>query len=204
MPTTNHMPASVKARIDTDVVQPDNSLNCTSRCPSFVGGKCLVCGWHKTPVEEGEGKSYVRTDYCVPVFDEIRRLYGEDQASRKRNGDSKHRFVECAVVYKALNDDFDKEVTQLLTEGWQRDGRFQVETGGGTVCGVQMMTRTSYVVKEDTDCDHDFVPESTGRYVCSTCDCYGVRLSEDQRWQLGDDTPLVIPTSYYEEKLLPS
>lgn len=213
MPLTNHMSARVKAGIDTDLVQPDSDLDCTSKCPSFAKDRCTFCGFHKTSVESARtsSNSYTKADYCVPVFDEIRRLYGEDQARRKGLPSSKHQFVECVVVYKALNlrgdDTFDNKVTTLLSEGWQREGKFQIDTTGGVAFGVQMLTRVSYVVKveEDTDCEHDFEPQAgTGKFVCSTCDCYGVRLSRDQRSQLGADTPPVICTAWYEEKFLPS
>lgn len=224
MSTTNHMPAQVKACIDTDKIQPTDELECTSKCPSWVKGRCTICSFHKNTVEESTSKKHIRTDQCAPVFDEIYRLYGEDRARRSRRGNnssssssssSKQKFVECAVVYKALNlkgeDTFDNKMTQLLTEGWQREGKFQIDTTGGVAFGVQMLTRTSYVVKageEDAVCgddgEHDFKPqEGTGKFVCSLCGCYGVRLSQRQRSQLGEGTPAVICTADYEEKFLP-
>ncbi len=108
------------------------------------------------------------------------------------------------MVYRALNDTFDNEVTALLTAGWQREGKFRIDTGGGLTYGVQMLTRTSYVEKageEDTDCDHDWQFDA-GEYVCTHCGCYGVRLSRSQRSKLGQDAPYVICTALYEEKFL--
>lgn len=207
---TDHMSARVKKGIDTDLVRPDNNLECTEKCPSMVKDRCLVIGYHKTTVEaeKASGNSYTKADHCVPVFDEIHRLYGEDRKRRKQKDDTCVRHIECVVVAKGLgkHDTFDEEMTRLLSEGWQREGRFRTENVDSNLVGVQMLTRTHYVpvVKDDEkECDkHDFKPSSDhrGKYVCTACECFGVRLSRDQRQR---DDVLVISVKEYEERFLP-
>jgi hypothetical protein len=213
MATTDHMPARVKAGIDTDLIQPTNELECSSKCPSFVKDRCLVIGFHKNSVESARasGNSYTRVDYCAPVFDEIQRLYGEDKKRRAATKDDTCvRHIECAVVAKALDgDSFDDEATRLLSEGWRREGRLHVETLDVGLVGVQMFTRTHYVPvvtfdgEKDEECDHAFISsnEHRGKYVCTSCSCFGVRLSASQRSQCDD--VLVISVKEYEERFLP-
>lgn len=198
--TTNHMSTRVREQIDTDKIQPDNNLECTSKCPSWVRGKCLVCGFSKTTVECAATKDYAQVDVCSPVFDEIQRQYGEHKARRVKEGTAVRRVTEYTAVYFRLGYVFDKHVTELLSEGWCLRDKLQVHEG----CGIQTLTRTHEVLvaglDEEKKCGHAFTARGNG-YVCESCGCSGVSLSGEQLVK-SPSLPRIVSTRLYVDTFL--